>query len=61
MFSFSSIVKFVKQGYTGRGIRETLRWAGLVPPANVTDMYLSGEHPAYIAQAAFVLTCGAGE
>lgn len=37
--------------HTGRSFRHVTRVLGLSLPAAVTDMYLAGEHPDYIAAA----------
>lgn len=55
MHSFETIIKTIGYSYTAKAMKGWIRGLRMQHPARVTDMYLSGEHPSYIAQACLVV------
>ncbi len=55
MLAYAVLKKVIAMAYTGGALKNTLWWAGVKHPANVTQMYLAGESAEYIMAACFAI------
>lgn len=52
---YAVLKKLIAMAYTGGALKNSLWWAGIKHPANVTHMYLEGESAEYIMAACFAI------
>lgn len=52
------LAEAVRNSYTGGSLKSSVRALGLRQPAEITAMYLRGEHPDYLTTAVLVVNQG---